>query len=97
MCCKLRGVSICLGGEGGGQHVLRIKGGINMSGGGGGGQHVLRIKGGINMSGGGGGGYQHALGGYMLGGGKATCLAEGLLQQYNVTVQSYTLKTTLSK
>ena len=42
----------------------------------GGGQHVLQIKGGINMSGGrgvstrlGGGVYQHALGGYMLGGG----------------------------
>ena len=31
------------------------------------------------------------------GGGGATCLAGGLLKQYNVTVQSYTLKTTLSK
>ena len=30
-------------------------------------------------------------------GGGATCLAGGLLKQYNVTVQSYTLKTTLSK
>ena len=46
----------------------------------------------------GGGGYQHALGGCMLGGGGgATCLAGGLLKQYNVTVQSYRLKTTLSK
>ena len=83
---------------------------------------MLQIKGGINMSGRrvstrlGGGVYQHALGGYMLGGatclgglhawggggatclgGGGTCLAGGLLLQYNVPVQSYTLKTTLSK
>ena len=54
--------------------------------------------GGFNMSGGGGINMPSratCLGG---GGGRgATCLAEGLLQQYNVTLQSYTLKTTLSK
>ena len=65
--------------------MLRFKGGINVSGGGGGYQHAL---GGYMLGGGGlhawGGG-----GGYMLGGGGATCLAEKLLQQYNVTVQSY--------
>ena len=42
------------GGVGWGQHVLRIKGGINMSGGGGGYQHAL---GGCMLGG----------GGYMLG------------------------------
>ena len=56
---------------------------------------MLRIKGGMNMSGG-GGGINMPWGAACLGGG-ATCLAGGLLKQYNVTVQSYTLKTTLSK